>query len=204
MSHQMLTKKNYDFFEVSSAFQKSIRRGLEEDALFWATELMRSNYHKYLWKRMIIMVSEDIGLANPDLPSQIMALHAAHLLLKDQKSEWELPTFHAILLLVRSSKSRIVDWAKGKSLDQYYLREHDKRIPDYAVDIHTRRGKLEGKTIHDFFKEGAKLHPHDIIPGESEYLEWCFNCWTDPNWDKTKAVKKQELENQQAGQTKMF
>jgi replication-associated recombination protein RarA len=29
----------YDFWEVLSAMQKSIRRGLEDEALFWGTEL---------------------------------------------------------------------------------------------------------------------------------------------------------------------
>jgi len=33
------TRHNYDAFEVVSALQKCIRRGLEEDALYWAYEL---------------------------------------------------------------------------------------------------------------------------------------------------------------------
>ena len=36
------TVGGYDFYEVLSALQKSIRRCLEEDALFWASELYLS------------------------------------------------------------------------------------------------------------------------------------------------------------------
>jgi replication-associated recombination protein RarA len=45
--------------------QKCIRRGLERDALFWATELDRSNFGEYVWKRLRIIASEDIGIADP-------------------------------------------------------------------------------------------------------------------------------------------
>ncbi len=41
---QILTKNGYDFFEVASAFQKSIRRGMEKEAMYWAIELYESNY----------------------------------------------------------------------------------------------------------------------------------------------------------------
>ena len=33
------TRNNVDPYEAKSALQKSIRRGLEEDALYWAVEL---------------------------------------------------------------------------------------------------------------------------------------------------------------------
>ncbi|MBA7690107.1 hypothetical protein ES703_98631 [subsurface metagenome] len=38
-SYQIKTANGYDFFEVSSAFQKAIRRGDEDEVMFWAVEL---------------------------------------------------------------------------------------------------------------------------------------------------------------------
>ena len=67
----MQTQKGYEFFEVSSAFQKSIRRCMEDEALYWAIELWNSNYKEYVWKRMLIIASEDVGLAEPTMPQQI-------------------------------------------------------------------------------------------------------------------------------------
>jgi hypothetical protein len=60
-----LTNKGYSFFEVSSALQKTIRRGHEKEALYWGWELELSNYGKYFWKRMTIISVEDIGAATP-------------------------------------------------------------------------------------------------------------------------------------------
>jgi replication-associated recombination protein RarA len=62
---------------VQSAFQKSIRRGLEEDALFWGTELHLHGGVNQAWNRMQIIASEDVGLASPSAPILIRTLHDA-------------------------------------------------------------------------------------------------------------------------------
>ncbi len=47
------TIHGYDFFEVSSAMQKAIRRGDARVAGFFALELWHSNYRDYVWKRPV-------------------------------------------------------------------------------------------------------------------------------------------------------
>ena len=42
----------YDFFEVSSAMQKAIRRADTGVAGFFALELWASGYRDYVWKRL--------------------------------------------------------------------------------------------------------------------------------------------------------
>src|SRR6478752_6344808 len=64
---QRKTVGDYSCEEVTSALQKCIRRGLEEDALFWATELDLSGFGEYVWKRLKIIASEDIGLEENSL-----------------------------------------------------------------------------------------------------------------------------------------
>lgn len=59
---------DYRFDEVASAMQKCIRRNLEYEACWWAYIIHESKYHKYVWKRLLIIASEDIGNANPMLP----------------------------------------------------------------------------------------------------------------------------------------
>ena len=56
---QLATEGGYLNSECTSAMQKRIRRGLEEDALFWATELDIAGYGAYVWKRLQIIASED-------------------------------------------------------------------------------------------------------------------------------------------------
>ena len=74
-SYEMKTKSGLDFYTCSSAFQKFIRRGSEHEALWFGTELYISGYDEYVWFRMKVIVSEDIGLANPNIVCQINSLY---------------------------------------------------------------------------------------------------------------------------------
>lgn len=166
----MVTKSGKDFNEVASAFQKAIRRGLEEDALYWGTELDQAGYGEYAWKRMRIICSEDIGLAEPALPAVIRALYdnwVDQRKKSDEKHTSERLFFiHGILLLVRAKKSRIVDHA---SISFYKGKRDLREIPDYALDKHTLRGKRIGRGFKHFFEEGIKLvNEADIV---DPYLE---------------------------------
>ena len=170
MKYDIQTINGYDFFECSSAMQKSIRRGLEDDALFWAVELFNSNFAEYVWKRIRIITSEDIGLANPALPATINALYQFHkeqAKKKDDKNQPErLFLTQAILLLCRSEKSRLVDWTL---LHVWNCHQNRLRpIPDYAYDRHNDKGRKLGRGWGHFFNEGTMLHPHQPVEGEEE------------------------------------
>lgn len=172
MSYQLTTKNGYDFFECTSSFQKSIRRGDEDNALFWAVELYISNYAEYVWKRMFVMLSEDIGLSNPVLPQQVWALYGIYSQLQKKADKHEpekLHFIHAVLLLVRSPKSRLVDWA----LIHAFRKHNDNLIEpmDCALDKHTRRGKQMGRGFDHFFAEGCKLENWKQQNREQEYMD---------------------------------
>lgn len=162
-----------DFWEASSAFQKSIRRGDEEEALYWAVEFYDGGGRltSYCWNRMFVMLSEDIGLANPQLPQQIWSLYQIFNHFKASKNSHEpekLHFIHAVLLLVRSPKSRLVDWALIAAFKRH---EPNREVPDYALDKHTRRGKAKGRGFKHFFEEGAKLENHTELENEAKYME---------------------------------
>lgn len=167
-SFQRLTKKGYDFYEVASAFQKSIRRGMLEDAMYWGIELYESSYEEYAWKRMIIMASEDVGLGEPSCIVQIMALKQSfdYLTLRRDMGAKKLPFTHAISVLVKSRKSRFIDHAITVYWQQN--REEMKPIPDWAYDMHTRRGKSLGRGLDYFYKESCKIANANKVEGEEE------------------------------------
>lgn len=174
------TRKGYAFFEVSSAFQKAIRRGEENEALYWAIELFLSGYDEYAWKRMIVMVSEDVGLAEPGAPAIMAGLHHNYIFLKKKadgkKMPHKLPYVHAVCYLSRIRKSRLIDW---KVVAMF--KEHDsikKDIPDYAFDQHTAKGKRMGRGLDHFFTEGTKLHNMATISGEEQAKEKAYQVLT--------------------------
>lgn len=175
MSYKMTTKKGYDFFEVSSAFQKSVRRGLEEDAMYWACELYFSNYDEYLWKRIKIITCEDIGLASPNLIAVINALYDNYMAIKKKRKEESAPSerlflTQAVLMLVRAKKSRLVVHA-SISFFQSHEKIEDKSIPDYAYDRHTNKGMNLKRGMEHFWNEGAKLENEIDLENDKKYLE---------------------------------
>ena len=167
-SYQRLTKKGYDFYEVASAFQKSIRRGLLEDAMYWGIELYESSYAEYAWKRMVIMASEDVGLGEPSCIVQIMALKQSYdfLELRHDHGAKKLPFTQAVAVLVKSRKSRFVDHAITVYWQQN--REEMKPIPDWAFDMHTRKGKAMGRGLNYFYKESCLIANANKVEGEEE------------------------------------
>ncbi len=180
---QITTRKNYDFFECSSAFQKSVRRGIEKDALFFGIELYGSGYSNYLWKRIFIICSEDIGLANPDLPQRLQALYQNWLIIsKKNINDGALPVIHSIVELCRSKKSRVLDEAKVWALFSDYRPD----IPDYALDTHTRRGKKMGRSLQFFKDEGSKINNvHDTGNDLDKFYHSEFNKTIDAWQNKT-------------------
>jgi replication-associated recombination protein RarA len=159
------TVGGYDLYEVQSAFQKSIRRSLENDSLFWGTELYMSEYESIAWNRMKIIASEDIGIADPDACVRISVLYENWK--RDKKAgESKLYFIHAILTLVRAKKSRIVDHALITFFDGN--RSH-RDVPDWALDCHTAKGRSMGRGVDHFFEFGSILDPS--IEHEDAYKE---------------------------------
>jgi replication-associated recombination protein RarA len=165
---QAMTVSGHPLGEVASAFQKSIRRGLEDEALHWAVELDKSNFGLYAWKRMRIMASEDVGLAEPLLPAVVHALYQNCLEQRKKRDVKHGPErlflVHAVLFLVRARKSRIVDHA----LISYYGNHKPRPIPDYALDKHTGAGRRMGRGVEHFFTDGIQLANRAEIPDPYE------------------------------------
>jgi hypothetical protein len=61
---------------------------------------------------------------------------------------------HAVIVLARAKKSRLVDHA---FMVVYEGERKPLEVPDVALDRHTRRGREMGRGLDHFFEEGAKL-----------------------------------------------
>ena len=178
---EWVTKNGYQMDEVVSALQKSIRRGLEFEAGFWALELIDSGYWRYLMDRLQTIAAEDIGLANPMGVVLVSAVRQG-IEVKVQEAErrakpWvNIPREQiglVILYLCRSTKSRMAD-----DFICYVARKRKEgkrlEIPDYALDEHTKSGrekirdmaKQEGITVarageEEFYQNGGLLKGGD-------------------------------------------
>jgi replication-associated recombination protein RarA len=156
--HALKTPGGYATGEVVSALQKCIRRGLEDDALYWATELDLAGYPGHVWKRLKVIACEDVGLGDP---LAVVVIHALASLYDDLKKTetaerhpQRLPFVQAIRYLARAPKCRIND----NALVAFYFGERDGRpIPDFALDRHTAAGKRKGRGWQHFHDDACKL-----------------------------------------------
>ena len=161
------TQRGYDFYEVASALQKSIRRGDVRLAGYMALEFF-PRYSEYCWKRLLTISAEDCyGV----ITKEIMALYEAfHIINKGKKTEdfkGRLFISKAVILLCQTKHNRDSDILSNYVYDKKYditdeqieqmfdeiRAEGHMDIPEYVYDVHTRKGKAAGKTRAQFFKD---------------------------------------------------
>ena len=179
MLFQRQTEGGYPFDEVASALQKSIRRGLEEDAMYWAIE-METRFPDYLWKRLQIISIEDIGIVDMQTVLYIAEMRRLYQELKkeyDKEPKRKSRSFrmvlsNAILAMCRAKKSRIGDEFQ---IVMYGRREDGLKIdiPDYALDMHTGKGRALKRGAEHFWNEGVKLE--NELGLENPYTEEAVN-----------------------------
>lgn len=148
----------YEFDEVSSALQKMIRRSKEYEACYFAYLIHQSGYGEYLWGRLIVITSEDVGSGDPLAPVVVNALHQNWQAWHKHTKTPELTKFfmvvHAVLYLCRSAKNRENDSLLNLIHSQF---SDGKRIevPEIAKDIHTAVGKAQYGRLGQ--KDGREL-----------------------------------------------
>ena len=154
------TGGGYRFGEVVSALQKTIRVGDVRQAAYWAVELESCGgpARKYLWNRLKVILSEDIGPTsegNALVPVLETLANNYHDAWQRGNDSYRLSLMHAIIAMCRAAKTRICDdlaIAVYQSTDRY-------EIPDNALDKHTQRGRSLGRGLHHWLTEGIAVEP---------------------------------------------
>lgn len=138
--------------EVVSALQKCCRRGLLTEAAYFASELDIAGYGAWAWRRLEVIASEDVGLADEQLPATLHALRVSWEQAKKREKHRTgvgnstLFLMHAVALIARSGKSRMLDHLVAVM----YGRERPRlEVPGFAIDAHTARGRREGLGSYD-------------------------------------------------------
>jgi len=155
------TPGDYDFGECVSALQKTIRAGDPRQALYWAAEIEATGATeaKYLWNRLKVIASEDIG-PTPEGNAVAILLGTLWENYSSAKARgndsWRLFLAHAILAMCSAPKTRICDnlvWAVYHQQERY-------EIPDNALDMHTPRGRQMGRGAQHFVEHCTAVTPH--------------------------------------------
>lgn len=155
-----VTKNGLPADLVISAMQKCIRRGEEDKALRMAYELyITSNFHEEkMWNRLLVISVEDIGFGDVTAPNFVYTMN--QLRKEFPYGDGDRPIFfmHAIRYMCKCKKERSTDQIKNiimKEFDKGYKVE----IPDYAIDMHTIKGREMGRDVFYFLNEASKVFP---------------------------------------------
>ncbi|MGE5139967.1 MAG: hypothetical protein ACM3JD_10915 [Rudaea sp.] len=161
--------------EVISALQKEIRRGITENAVLLAYEMLTTSaeLEAKLWQRLLVIAVEDIGWGDLNAPVIVNTLYEMHSNPGLIEGDRFLFAVHATRYLCACRKDRssseLLSWIKIK-VQEGVLPE----VPDYAVDMHTSRGRAMGRGKKHFLEEGAVVHP-ELEGRETKYREYLLS-----------------------------
>lgn len=159
--------KNYDkdgdaFYDIISAFQKSIRGSDVDAALYYLALLIDSGDLDTIYRRMTVIAYEDIGLANPNIgPFVHAAVESAKML---GLPEARIPLANAVIQLALSLKSNSAIMAIDEALAETN-RNPKFVIPDHLRDSHYSGAEKLGRGV-------SYKYPHNYPNGyvKQQYL----------------------------------
>jgi replication-associated recombination protein RarA len=143
--------------ELVSALQKSIRRGLVENAVLVGYEMFASGpeFEDHVWRRLEIISVEDVGMGRPDAPVIVRTLEEFRRAAARESPDRLIYLVHAVRLLALSPKDRTSD-----EMASWVRRVVDEGsagpdVDDDMLDMHTRRGQEMGRDFLHWFTKGA-------------------------------------------------
>jgi putative ATPase len=117
-------------FDTISAFIKSVRGSDPDAALYWLAKMVRAGEDpKFIFRRMIILASEDVGLADPMALSVVIS--CAQAFERIGLPEGNFPLAHACLYLATAPKSNTT-LAYFDALKE--VEREDAEVPNHLRD----------------------------------------------------------------------
>ena len=168
---------DYHYMYVS-AMQKSIRGSDPDAAIFWMSKLLEAGDIKSPARRLLVIASEDIGLANPDALGQVLAcIQAAERL---GVPEAFYPMSQAVLLLALSPKSNSIGNAFNKARNDI-RNGYGTSVPAHIAQEHPKGYIYPHDYPHHWVQQ--QYLPDDLIhqkyytPSDNQLEQGLKNYW---------------------------
>ena len=140
------------YYDILSAFCKSLRGSDSDAALYYAMRLIEGGCDPILvFRRLIAHSAEDVGIADPN--ALVVATSALTAFQNMGYPEGLLPLTEAIIYVCEAEKSNSVVMAKDKARKDA-VESKDDAVPPYLRD--TSYGSKEAKA-----ESGKYLYPHN-------------------------------------------
>lgn len=162
-AEEYIQKKNFSYdkdgdihYDLLSAFQKSIRGSDVNAAIHYLARLIESGDLESICRRMMVIVDEDIGLANTDLRPKILASVEIARQVGFPECRYTLAT--AVIELCLTPKSNSASIAIDTALNDIRSGKNIGEVPAHLRDAHYKGAAKLGRGI------GYK-YPHDYPYG---------------------------------------
>jgi putative ATPase len=146
-----------DHYDVVSAFIKSIRGSNVDAGIFWLARMLEAGDDpRFIARRLIILASEDIGMADPQ--ALVVAVAAAQAVDHVGLPEAQLNLAQAVVYLAQAPKSN------GSAVAIWNARSDIRQGVDVEVPAHLRDAHYSGAQVLGHGTEYRS--PHDEISDE--------------------------------------
>ena len=161
---QITTRNGIEGDLIISALQKSIRRGLTEDAVIFAYEMYITSeqLEDKLWRRLQAVSVEDVGFGDLNAPVLINTLNQMRKEFPYADADRPIFFIHAVRYLAAAKKDRTTDNLKN-IVKLGFAHGQKPEIPDFASDKHTKKGRALGRDAKHFQTEGSRLENELIV-----------------------------------------
>ncbi len=152
-----------EHYDTISAFIKSCRGGDPDSALYWLVKMLKGGEDpRFIARRLVILASEDIGLADPQaLPLAVAAHHACDFV---GLPEAELTLAHATLYIASAPKSNSATLglaAAHQAIDSAPVQTVPLYLKDKGGQANKRLGQSKDYMYSHDFPEG--ISPQDFL-----------------------------------------
>lgn len=155
-----------EHYDTISAFIKSCRGSDPDAALYWLAKMLAGGEDpRFIARRLVILASEDVGLADPTaLPLAVAAHHACDFI---GLPEAELTLAHATLHIATAPKSNSATLALGaahRALREQPVQPVPTHLRDKGGQANKRLGHGQGYLYAHDYPENISGQPHLAQP----------------------------------------
>ena len=145
-----------EHYDVISAFIKSIRGSDPDAGVYWLARMLEAGEDaRFIARRLVILASEDVGLADP--MALVVATAAAHAVEYVGLPEAQLNLAEAVIYLATAPKSN------RTAMAIWQAREDVRKGPSAEVPVHLRDAHYQGAKSLGHGK--GYVYPHDDPSG---------------------------------------
>lgn len=146
---RVLSISDDNYYDMLSAFCKSLRGSDSNAGLYWAMRLIDAGCDPLLiFRRIIAHSAEDVGMANPN--ALVVATSALTAYEKIGMPEGTLPLAEAIICVCESEKSNSIVIARDEA-ERAVQTIKKEAVPMYLRDVNYKQEKISGyKYPHDY------------------------------------------------------